>query len=372
MNIPIYRKSFSGTLLLAVTAGLLWACSEGKSTAEATSENNSKPVEQATHQGKSEQEGMVWIPGGDFMMGTDEKEAYPVERPAVKRHVNGFYMDETEVTNAEFKQFVDETGYVTIAEKKPDWEEMKKQLPPNTPKPDESLLQAGSLVFVAPSQPVDTRDISNWWKWTPGASWKHPEGPGSDLQGRMDHPVVHIAYDDALAYAEWAGKRLPTEAEWEFAARGGLTEKRYSWGDELRPQGKFMANTFQGRFPNGNQGKDGFMGTAPVKNFPANDYGLYDIIGNVWELTDDWFDAIKFQRLTGNAPKLDANMNQCYNPTNPYAKERVIKGGSYLCSDNYCINYRPSARQGHAYDSGSSNVGFRCVKDAPAKTLGMN
>lgn len=245
-------------------------------------------------------------------------------------------------------------------------------MPPDTPKPADSLLQPGSLVFVAPDRPVDTRDISNWWKWTPGASWKHPEGPGSDLQGRMDHPVVHIAYDDAVAYAKWAGKRLPTEAEWEFAARGGLIEKRYSWGDELRPQGKFMANTFQGRFPNGNQGKDGFMGTAPVKNYPSNDYGLYDIIGNVWELTDDWFDAIKFQRLTGNAPKLDANMNQCYNPTNPYAKERVIKGGSYLCSDNYCINYRPSARQGHAYDSGSSNVGFRCVKDVPEKTLGMN
>lgn len=355
-----------------LAAGVLWACSESNSsTSQKASSDPSDNKEKASGTASENVAGMVWISGGDFMMGTDENDAYPVEKPAVKRHVEGFWMDQTEVTNAEFKKFVEETGYVTIAERKPEWEEMKKQLPPDTPKPADSLLQAGSMVFFAPDHPVDTRDIGNWWKWVNGASWKHPEGPGTDLTGRMDHPVVHVAYDDALAYAQWAGKRLPTEAEWEFAARGGLTSQRYAWGEELRPNGKFMANTFQGRFPNGNRGEDGFMGTAPVKNFPPNDFGLYDIIGNVWEMTDDWFDAIKFQRLSGKAPVLDASMNQCYNPSNPYAKERVIKGGSFLCSDNYCINYRPSARQGHAYDSGTSNVGFRCVKDAPAKTLGM-
>nr|WP_230981367.1 formylglycine-generating enzyme family protein [Echinicola salinicaeni] len=363
------RTPFNNILLAGSMLGVMMSCSE-KSTGdkEVVSQIQESPKSEET---VKKQDGMVWIPGGEFLMGTNEDEAYPAEKPAVKRSVNGFWMDETEVTNAQFKKFVEETGYITVAEQKPDWEEMKKQLPPDTPKPDESLLQPGSMVFVAPKQAVDKRDISQWWQWVDGASWKHPEGPGSDLEGRWNHPVVHIAFDDAAAYAKWAGKRLPTEAEWEFAAKGGLSNSRYAWGSELRPNGNFMANTFQGNFPNGNKGEDGFMGTAPVKNFPPNQFGLYDIIGNVWEMTDDWFDAIKFQRLSGSAPLLDSNMNQCYNPTNPYAQERVIKGGSFLCSDNYCINYRPSARQGHAYDSGTSNVGFRCVKDAPQETLGM-
>ncbi|HLU90067.1 MAG TPA: formylglycine-generating enzyme family protein [Cyclobacteriaceae bacterium] len=314
-------------------------------------------------------DGMVWIEGGEFIMGTDADDVYPAEKPAVKNKVAGFWMDETEVTNQQYKEFVDATGYVTLAEKKPEWEDLKKQLPPGTPKPDDSLLQAGSLVFIPPAHPVPTHDISQWWAWVKGANWKHPEGPNSNLEGRWNHPVTHIAYEDAVAYAEWAGKRLPTEAEWEYAAKAGKYNQRYAWGDELNPNGQFMANTFQGIFPHGNEGRDGFMGTAPVKSFPANDYGLYDIIGNVWEMTDDWYDAIKFDRIAGNAPKLDSGMNQCYNPNNPYAQERVIKGGSFLCADNYCVNYRPTARQGHAYDSGSSNVGFRCVKDGDSKLL---
>ncbi len=318
------------------------------------------------------QEGMVWIPGGKFVMGTDEMEAYPAEKPAVELSVSGFWMDTHEVTNAEFSKFVEETGYVTLAEVKPDWELLKQQLPPGTPKPAEELLVAGSLVFTPPSHPVPMEDISLWWTWVAGANWRHPEGPGSSIDGRENHPVVHVAYDDAVAFAEWAGKRLPTEIEWEFAAKGGANGKRFAWGDELTPNGQFLANTFQGNFPNENLGADGYIGTSPAKSFAPNSFGLYDMIGNVWELTDDWFDALKFARIAGQAPKLDAGMNPCYNPTNPYAKERVIKGGSYLCAENYCVNYRPSARQGQSFDSGTSNVGFRLVKDAPEKTLGMN
>ncbi len=316
-------------------------------------------------------EGMVWIPGGQFTMGTDEADAYQVERPAVDLTVEGFWMDTHEVTNAEYQAFVDATGYVTLAEQTPKWEDLEQQLPPGTPPPDPSVLVPGSMVFTPPSQAVPLQDISLWWTWIEGANWQHPEGPDSNLEGRENHPVVHIAYEDAVAYADWVGKRLPTEIEWEFAGRGGLQGKRFAWGDELSPNGQYLANTFTGSFPHGNTGEDGYVGTSPVKSYAPNNFGLYDMIGNVWELTDDWFDALKFARLAGQAPKLDADMNPCYVPGNPYAKERVIKGGSFLCADNYCINYRPSARQGHAFDSGTSNVGFRLVKSPDDKTLSM-
>jgi formylglycine-generating enzyme len=331
-----------------------------------TKNNGEKEVAIEIKQGSSNsREGMVWIEGGSFFMGTNEKEAYHVERPAVKRTVEGFWMDVTEVTNAQYAKFIDETGYVTVAERKIDWEEIKKQLPPGTPKLADADLQPGSLVFSPPSDAVSTQsnDLSLWWKWVNGANWKHPEGPGSDLKGKENHPVVHMAFEDAEAYAKWAGKRLPSEAEWEYAAKGGRNHERYAWGVDFQPNGQFMANTFQGDFPHANEGRDGFLGTAPVKNFPPNDYGLYDIIGNVWEMTADWFDAATFLRISGNAPALDSAISKCYNPENPYAMEKVIKGGSFLCADDYCINYRPSARQGHAYDSGTSNVGFRCVAD---------
>ncbi|MHA7128560.1 formylglycine-generating enzyme family protein [Algoriphagus namhaensis] len=316
-------------------------------------------------------EGMVWIPGGEFTMGTNEAEAYQVEKPAVDLKVEGFWMDTHEVTNAEYMEFVEATGYVTLAEQKPDWEDLKQQLPPGTPPPDPSVLVPGSMVFTPPPYAVPLQDISLWWTWVEGANWRHPEGPDSDLEGRENHPVVHIAHEDAVAYADWAGKRLPTEIEWEFAARGGMDGKRFAWGDELTPNGQYLANTFTGSFPHGNTGADGYVGTSPVKSYAPNTFGLYDMIGNVWELTDDWFDALKFARLAGQAPRLDADMNPCYVPGNPYAKERVIKGGSFLCADNYCINYRPSARQGHAFDSGTSNVGFRCVRSPNDKTLSL-
>lgn len=308
--------------------------------------------------------GMVWIPGGIFIMGTDETDAYDHERPAHQVKVDGFWMDETEVTNEQFKLFVDATGYRTVAERKPVWEDLRKQSPPGTPAPPDSLLVPGALVFTPPGQPVMLNDYSQWWRWLPGTSWKHPDGPGSTLEGKMKLPVIQVAYEDALAYCQWAGKRLPTEAEWEFASRGGARQQRYPWGSDLKLQGKFMANTFQGSFPNHNAAEDGFERLSPVKTFPPNAYGLYDMIGNVWEWTSDWYHVDYFKQLARNAVSINPpGPEKPYDPNEPYAIKRVSKGGSFLCADDYCVNYRPSARQGTAFDSGMSNLGFRCVKD---------
>jgi formylglycine-generating enzyme required for sulfatase activity len=310
--------------------------------------------------------GMVWIPGGEFAMGTDDLRSLPNERPAHRVRVEGFWIDEHDVTNAEFAKFVEATGYITTAEKKPDWEELKKQLPPGTPKPDDSVLVAGSLVFTPTARPVPLDDLSAWWRWVPGACWRHPEGPGSNVVGRESHPVVQVCWDDAVAYAKWAGKRLPTEAEWEFAARGGLEGKRYAWGDEFRPSGKYMANTWQGLFPVTNSAEDGFVGTSPVKSFPPNGYGLYDMAGNVWQWCSDWYRVDAFTRAVTEL----ANKSVCrdsggptesWDPADPNAPKRVVKGGSFLCSPSYCESYRPSARRGTPPDTGSSHTGFRCV-----------
>jgi formylglycine-generating enzyme len=306
-------------------------------------------------------EGMVYIKGGEFEMGTNNKEAYPQERPAVRQKVSGFWMDETEVTNRQFAEFVQETNYVTVAERKPEWEELKKQLPPGTARPADSLLVAGSLVFTPPAGPVDLRFMQEWWTWVPAANWKHPEGPESNLDDRWDHPVVHVAFEDAEAYAEWSGKRLPTEMEWEFAAQAGTESHRFAWGKSPKADGQFMANTFQGEFPYHNSLEDGFEKTAPVGSFPANPYGMYDMIGNVWELTSDWYDALAHRRRNNELPALDTTISLCFNPENPFAQEKVIKGGSFLCAEDYCVNYRSTARTGQDLYSGSSNVGFRCV-----------
>lgn len=314
-------------------------------------------------------DGMIWIPGGEFTMGSDDEMAMRNEQPAHRVKVDGFWMDETSVTNAEFQKFVDATGYFTMAERKPDWEELKKQLPPGTPKPDDSVLVPGSMVFTPTDGEVDLRNMGNFWRWAPGADWKHPEGPESTIDGREDHPVVHVCWDDAVAYAKWAGKRLPTEAEWEFAARGGRDGSRYDWGDEFKPDGKFMANTWTGDFPYKNTKEDGFVGTAPVKSFPPNGYGLYDMAGNVWNWCADWYRPDTHVQMAEQAVTQNPKgPEESFSPVNPYQPERVTKGGSFLCSESYCASYRPSARRGLPPDTGMSHIGFRCVKDGPPPT----
>jgi formylglycine-generating enzyme len=307
--------------------------------------------------------GMVWVPGGEFTMGTDSDLGWADERPAHRVRVDGFFLDETEVTNAQFRAFVAATGYVTTAEKAPDAAEILKQLPPGMPPPPEDKLVPGSMVFAPPAEPVDLKDFFAWWRWTPGACWKHPEGPGSTLDGRDDHPVVHVSWDDAAAYAKWSGKRLPTEAEWEFAARGGLDDKPYAWGDEKPGAGgKWQANIWQGEFPHTNTEADGFKRTAPVRSFAPNGYGLYDVAGNVWEWCGDWYDRELYKRRAGKPAVNPSGPERTNDPLHPFEPRRVQKGGSFLCADSYCTRYRPSARHGCSPDTGMSHVGFRCAK----------
>jgi len=309
---------------------------------------------------------MVWIAGGEFTMGSDDALARRNEQPPHRVRVTGFWIDEAPVTNAEFARFAKATGYLTVAERKPDWEELRQQLPPGTPKPDDSVLVPGSMVFTPTAAPVDLERMENFWRWTPGACWRHPEGPGSTLAGRDTHPVVQVCWDDAVAYATWAGKRLPTEAEWEFAARGG-TSTRYYWGDEFRPAGKFMANTWTGKFPYENTKDDGFERTAPIRSFPPNGYGLYDMAGNVWNWCADWYRPDSHAEMAKEPLCCDPQGPlRSANPVHPHQPERVTKGGSFLCNESYCASYRPSARRGLPPDTGMSHVGFRCAKSAPS------
>lgn len=315
---------------------------------------------------------MVYIPGGSFTMGSTDPLARPDEQPLHTVTLRGFWIDRTEVTNAQFRAFVDATGYITLAERPVDWDELKKQVPEGTPKPPEEMLAPGSLVFVKPhvnKENVGAIENLSWWQWTLGANWQHPEGPGSSIEGRDDYPVVHVAWPDAVAYATWAGKRLPTEAEWECAARGGLEHAPNTWGSE--PISPSRANTWQGLFPIINSREDRFEGTAPVGSFPPNGHGLVDMAGNVWEWCGDLYDAghyadrVRAEAIVENPPGPSAARD----PRNPLsADSRVQRGGSFLCNDSYCASYRPSARMGCASDTGSSHVGFRCVSDAPPPT----
>ncbi|MEY4568796.1 MAG: hypothetical protein RLZZ398_235 [Verrucomicrobiota bacterium] len=308
--------------------------------------------------------GMSWIPGGEFAMGSDLPGSRQNEKPVLAVTVDGFWLDAHDVTNAEFRKFVEATRHKTTAERAVDWEELKKQLPPGTPKPAAEMLQPGSLVFAPTPGPVDLRDMNGWWRWTIGANWQHPEGPASNLDGRGEHPVVQVSWDDAMAYAKWAGKRLPTEAEWEIAARGGLNGKRFAWGDEFKPDGKFMVNTWTGEFPHKNTKEDGFAGTSPVKTFPPNAYGLYDMGGNVWNWVSDWYRVDTHARLKMSQPSCHnpQGPKTSYNPGHPdQTEERVTKGGSFLCHVDYCESYRPAARRGTPPDTGMSHIGFRCA-----------
>jgi formylglycine-generating enzyme required for sulfatase activity len=304
--------------------------------------------------------GMVWIPGGTFKMGASDKEGRTNEYPSHTVTVDGFWMDQTEVTNAQFKKFVEATGYITNAEKKPVWEELKKQLPEGTPKPADSILVASSLVFTPTSYPVSLTDPSKWWTWKQGADWKHPQGPNSNIEGKDNYPVVHISWDDAVAYANWAGKRLPTEAEWEYAARGGLKNQPYSWGSEPIEKGKPKANTWQGKFPYLNTKWDHFEKLAPVKSFSPNGYRLFDMAGNVWEWTSDWYDADYYSRAKASTIN-PMGPEKSNDPMEPGVPKKTIRGGSFLCNDSYCKGYRVSARMSSSPDTGLENTGFRCV-----------
>jgi formylglycine-generating enzyme required for sulfatase activity len=300
---------------------------------------------------------MILVPGATFTMGSDEH--YPEERPRHRAKVGPFWMDRTPVTNEDFRAFVEATAHVTVAERAPD--------PAQYPGARREMLHPGSLVFTKPPQPVDLRDFHNWWTFKLGADWRHPRGPSSTIRGRERHPVVHVAYEDALAYAKWAGKDLPTEAEWEVAARGGLEGATYAWGEELTPAGRYMANTWQGDFPWHNRKTDGFEGTSPVDSFPPNGYGLLDMIGNVWEWTSDWYAPVHAADPTkACCVPLDprgAAEDDSYDRFTSAVRipRKVLKGGSHLCAPNYCRRYRPAARYPQPIDTSTCHVGFRCV-----------
>jgi sulfatase modifying factor 1 len=309
--------------------------------------------------------GMAWIPGGEFSMGAKEDssmngvgmQATVDSRPIHRVYVDGFWMDKTDVTNAQFSRFVKATKYVTVAERKPRAEDFPGAPPEN--------LVAGSVVFSPPDHEVPLNNHFQWWSYIPGANWRHPEGPESDLKGRENYPVVHISYGDALAYAKWAGKRLPTEAEWEFAARGGLTGKLYPWGDEFRPGGKWMANTHQGKFPVSDTGEDGHAGITQVARYPPNGYGLYDMAGNVWQWTSDWYRPDYYAQLgvagVGRNPK---GPDASFDPSEPTERKKVHRGGSFLCTDQYCSRYMVGTRGKGEVSTGTNHLGFRCVSPA--------
>ncbi len=339
------------------------------------SKNKLEPPQIKLGDGVDGPKGMAWIPGGEFLMGSDHKKSQANERPTHKVKVSGFWMDTTHVTNDQFAQFVKETHYKTTAEQVPDWETIRVQLPPGTPKPPASVLVPGAMVFVGTKTKVNLNDYSQWWAYVPGANWQHPTGPNSNITGKGNHPVVQVSYEDAKAYAKWAGKRLPTEAEWEFAARGGLDQATYAWGDQLEPNGKILANIWDVKkqaFPVISPKAGGAVGTTAVGTFPQNGYGLFDMTGNAWQWVSDWYRADYFaMQAKENRKNLVISPQgpaDSYDPDDygvpPNAPKRVVRGGSFLCNEDYCQSYRPSARRGADPYSPMSHLGFRLVKDA--------
>ncbi|HWC15483.1 MAG TPA: formylglycine-generating enzyme family protein [Terriglobales bacterium] len=323
-------------------------------------------VENESHPPARLPDGMVWIPGGEFSMGAKDApdmndvgmNATRDSRPIHRVYVDGFWMDRTDVTNEQFAKFVRATGYVTVAERKP----LKEDFPAAPP---ENLV-AGSVVFSPPEHAVSLDNHYQWWSYVPGANWRHPLGPDSDIKGKENYPVVHVAYADAQAYARWAGKRLPTEAEWEFAARGGLSGKPFVWGADFRPDGKWMANTHQGHFPDSDTGEDGYVGIAPVARYPSNGYGLYDMAGNVWQWTSDWYRPDYYQDLaaTGKVARNPQGPDTSFDPAEPGQPKRVMRGGSFLCTDQYCSRYMVGTRGKGEVSTGTNHLGFRCVMPA--------
>lgn len=304
--------------------------------------------------------GMVWIPSGRYKMGAARGEGYPEEHPQHVVEVDGFWMDAQEVTNEDFAAFVAATGYVTTAERKPEWEVLKQQLPVGTPQPHDSLLVAGSLVFTPPATAVPLNDAGRWWRFVKGADWRHPEGPQSSIKGKEKYPVVQVSWEDAMAYCKWAGKRLPTEAEWEWAAKGGMADARYGWGNRELGPGFYPANIWQGTFPHQNLKEDGYQSLAPAHAFAPNAFGLYHMSGNVWEWTADWMDAAWYQQVTEAISRNPTGPQDGATTSHPYQK--VLKGGSFLCHASYCTGYRVARRSSSSWDSGSNHIGFRCVK----------
>jgi len=344
---------FSACWLLAI--GLLMSlacnsafCNEASTEAEQTNQNYGKNT--AT----KEKNGMVWIKKGDFHMGCNDP-AFTDAQPIHKVRLSGFWLDKTTVTNEQFDKFVKETNYITVAERTPQQKDFPNAKTEN--------LVAGSLVFKAPEHPVPLGNHYQWWQYVQGANWRHPEGPDSNIKDRMNHPVVHVAWQDTAAYAKWAHKRLPTEAEFEYAARGGLNQKTFSWGDQLKPNDKWQANIWQGHFPSHNTQEDGYFSTSPIGSFPANGFGLYDMTGNVWQWCSDWYRADYYKTLRNRITVNPQGPDDSFDPKEPRVAKRVQRGGSFLCSDQYCARYLVGARGKGEPDSSSCHVGFRCAQD---------
>lgn len=311
---------------------------------------------------KSAPEGMVWIPSGSFIQGASnqDKLAMEHEKPQHKVFVEGFFMDITEVTNKEFTQFIHETGYVTVAERDINWDDLKTQLPPDAIKPHDSILRPGSLTFKHTSKEIiNLMDYSQWWVFNYGSNWRHPNGPNSTIEGKDNYPVVHIAYEDAIEYCKWSGRRLPTESEWEYASKGADKNTIYFWGNSDSDLYRY-ANTWEGKFPSINNLKDGYLKRAPVASYLPNSYGLYDMLGNVWEYTSDWYNYNYYKEKHLKGINSEGPTTH-FNPSNPFIKEKVIKGGSFLCSITYCASYRPSAKMYNSIDSSAEHLGFRTV-----------